>query len=82
MYGKTGELNPTSKKVYQYSMDGTYIRPFVSVTEAAGHLGKSVNGISLCARGERKSAYKFRWSYEEKEFLYGKCHHMSNEIIG
>ncbi|APC25804.1 GIY-YIG catalytic containing endonuclease [Only Syngen Nebraska virus 5] len=77
MYGKTftedakKKLSEAlSKKVYQYAMDGTFIRPFVSVTEATGHLGKSTHSaISGCARGERKSAYKFKWSYEEKEFL-------------
>jgi group I intron endonuclease len=67
-----GDKNPSSKKVYQYTMDGTFIRPFVSVTEAAEHLGKNHSAISMCANGKRKSAYTFRWSYEEKEFLYCK----------
>jgi len=69
LFGKTGELHHLSKKVYQYTIDGTFIRPFGSVGEAGRHLGKSHGNISLCALGKRKSAYTFRWSYEEKEFL-------------
>jgi len=72
MYGKTGELHNRSKKVYQYTMDGTFVRPFGSVREAAGHLKKHPSHISSCANGKLQSAHKFRWSYEEKEFLYCK----------
>ncbi|APC25634.1 GIY-YIG catalytic domain-containin endonuclease [Only Syngen Nebraska virus 5] len=58
-----GDKNHRSKKVYQYTMDGTYIRPFSSCGEAGRHLGKGHSYIAACARGEREDAYTFRWSY-------------------
>ena len=80
MYGKTrteetkqnmseaqsGEKNPTSKKVYQYTLDGTYIDSFASGGEAARALGKTDGSfISKCARGKQPSAYGFKWSREK-----------------
>jgi len=78
MYGKTlpeeikkkiGEAK--LKKVYQYDLNGTFVRPFGSVTEAAEHLKRDRSNISSCANGKLQSAYKFRWSYEKKDCL---CH--------
>ena len=64
----SGEKNINSKKVYQYTLDGTYVDDFGSSGEAARSLGKT-NGslIRMCARGERKykTAYGFKWSYTE-----------------
>ena len=74
MYGKTGELNVLSKKIYQYDLDGNYIRSFGSCEEAARNLNKKRTHISACARGERKSASGFRWSYTEpSEEEYISC---------
>jgi hypothetical protein len=61
-----GEKNHNSKRVYQYDLDGTFIGSFGSTKEAGRHL-KKTNGssaISECARGDRKTAYKFKWSYD------------------
>ena len=61
-----GEKNYKSKRVYQYHLDGTFIGSFGSTGEAARHLNKP-NGdgnIRACASGGRKTAHKFRWSYE------------------
>jgi hypothetical protein len=62
----TGEKNHASKKVYQYTLDGTYVNEFYSSGEAARTLGK-INGSSIrkCARGDCKDAYGFKWSYIE-----------------
>jgi group I intron endonuclease len=63
---KKGDNNPTSKKVYQYTLDGTYIRSFSSGGEAGRYLNKKKDSkISACARGDhqRKSAHGFKWSY-------------------
>jgi group I intron endonuclease len=71
MYGRTGENHPKSKKVYQYDLQGNFIRSFGSGNEAARYLreihGKIVtNGsaINNCAAGipGYKSAYGFKWS--------------------
>jgi group I intron endonuclease len=66
MYGKTGEKNNTSKRVYQYDLDGTFIDSFGSCEEARRYLKKKTSSsISACAHGSRKykTAYKFKWSY-------------------
>lgn len=63
---KMGDKNSRSKRVYQYDRDGKYIQSFGSCGEAAGHLNKKDGSkISECARGERKTAYGFEWSYDE-----------------
>ena len=63
MYGKKGALNHSSKIVYQYDLNGTFIRTFMSCREAATYIGKNAANISRCALGNRSSAYNFRWSY-------------------
>jgi len=65
-YGKTGEKNRSSKKVYQYTIDGTYVDEYASGREAARALGKSSgSSISMCACGDRQTAYGFKWSHEK-----------------
>jgi hypothetical protein len=61
---RLGEKNHASRKVYQYDLDGNYMRPFGSVGEAGRSLGIYHTTISACARGERKSAGCFKWSYD------------------
>ena len=61
---KMGDKNSRSRKVYQYDLDGKYIQSFGSCGEAARHLNKEDGSkISECARGERKTAHRFKWSY-------------------
>jgi group I intron endonuclease len=61
-----GEKNPNSKIVYQYNLDGTFVRSFGSTGEAARHLNKNFGShIGACARGEREYIYGFKWSYTE-----------------
>jgi len=60
---KKGEKNHNSKRVYQYTLDGTFINSFASTGEAESHLEKNGSSIRGCARGRRKTAYKFKWSY-------------------
>jgi hypothetical protein len=63
MYGKTGEKHPTSKRVYQYDLDGTFIDSFGSSGEVGRYLEKPAGHIRSCACNKRKTAYKFKWSY-------------------
>ncbi|AGE52917.1 GIY-YIG catalytic domain-containing endonuclease [Paramecium bursaria Chlorella virus CZ-2] len=61
----SGEKNSTSKKVYKYTLDGTYVDSYASGGEAARALGKTYGTwISACARGDRKDAYGFKWTRE------------------
>jgi len=64
-----GEKHRLSKRVYQYDLEGNFIRSFASCGEAARHLNKiDGSGITKCARGKIKTAYNFQWSYFTTEF--------------
>ncbi|AGE48815.1 GIY-YIG catalytic domain-containing endonuclease [Paramecium bursaria Chlorella virus AP110A] len=80
MYGKTlsdehkkkmsdatsGEKHYASKKVYQYTIGGTYVNSYGSCGEAAQALGKTDgSSVGKCARGKQPSAYGFKWLYTE-----------------
>ena len=60
-----GEKHYRSRRVYQYDLDGTFVDSFGSSGEAARHLKRRDDGSSICrcARGERKTAHGFKWSY-------------------
>ena len=64
MFGKTGEKHHASKKVYQYDLDGNYIRSFGSYREAGRSINKHHSYISACAHGDKKPDCNFRWSTE------------------
>jgi group I intron endonuclease len=70
------ELNPVlqnseykSKTVYQYSLNGEYIKSFKGASEAERTLDKNSNKISQCCLNKRKSAYNYLWSYTKVEKL-------------
>ena len=69
MYGTIGEKSPTSKRVYQYDLDGTFIASFGSCREAGRYLKKDKSSIGKCACGTLKTAYKYRWSYNLDIFM-------------
>lgn len=54
-----------SKPVYQYTLDGKFVREWFSATEVQQQTGWNHCNIAACCRGDRrfKSAYGFRWSY-------------------
>ena len=56
----------TSKKIYQYDLEGNLLNVFNSTREAARSLNKSQGNISLAASGKRKTAYGFLWKYENQ----------------
>lgn len=64
-----GKDNPTSKEVYQYDLDGNFIRSFGSCHEASEILGckESFTTISKCARKESGSSFNYQWRYFKKE---------------
>ncbi|AGE52752.1 GIY-YIG catalytic domain-containing endonuclease [Paramecium bursaria Chlorella virus CZ-2] len=64
MYGKTDEKHPKTKRVYQYTLDGTYVDSFGPSRKAAQAVGKDDGAnIRMCASGKQSSAYGFDWSY-------------------
>jgi len=60
----SGDKHHSSKRVYQYDIDGNFINSFASSGEAGRHLKKN-DGLTIrnCANGKYKTAYNFKWSY-------------------
>ena len=56
------ECNP----IYQYSLDGKFIRSWESGKQIEKELGFYSNNIYLCCKGGQISAYGFLWSYDKK----------------
>lgn len=62
-----------NKKISQFSLDGNYIRTFISGVEAAkwisnhglshGDISTIGNRIRECANGKRKTAYSYKWEF-------------------
>lgn len=67
-----------SKKVYQYSLNGNFIKEFPSVIEASRQLNfKSPTKISLAAQGLRGKSAEYQWSFKKlksmKKYKRGEC---------
>ena len=68
------------RPVFQYGLDGIFIRKWETMTDAWKALGMDSSGITRAARGEIKTAGGFQWRYEYVEFL-GKVSSISRRII-
>lgn len=66
---KRGEIIRKSKSVYQYDMDGYYLKKFNSSNEIKQLIGANVNHIRECCLGKSKSYLGYRWSYEKVDRL-------------
>lgn len=64
-----GYINPLSKKVYQYDINGTYIQEYNSLVDAAKDLNLSSANLTTCCQGKQKTVGGFQWSYEKKDFI-------------
>ena len=53
-----------SKKVYQFTKDGVFVKEWDSLREIERKLGYNAGNISYCCHGKLKSAYGFLWSLE------------------
>lgn len=54
-----------SKPIFQYTLDGTFLREFSSLTEAAKATSQTHTNIGYCANGKTKTAGGFIWKYKE-----------------
>ncbi len=65
--GSVDELHVWNKsiQVVQYSLSGELIGVFHSLKEAASKIGVNSKTISLCCKGNRKTAGGFIWKYYE-----------------
>lgn len=63
MFGVTSEKHPNSKKITQYTMDGSHIKQWNSIVDASKSLGLNRCCIKDCCRGRQKSAGGYLWKY-------------------
>lgn len=54
-----------SKCVLQYTLDGEFVREWVSTIEVQRQTGFKQTAISRCALGGQKTAYNYIWKYKE-----------------
>ena len=59
--GKSYEENPRVKPIYQYDLQGCFIKKWKSIREPASYFHCDPNSISRAINGERKSCKGFIW---------------------
>lgn len=55
---------PTRKNIYQYDLEGNFIKMFISLREIERELGFFRANISPCIKGVFKQAYGYSWRHE------------------
>lgn len=55
--------HPNCKVVMQMDLEGNKIEVFPTVSSAARKIGKRYSDIARCCRGERPTAYGYKWKY-------------------
>ena len=58
-----------SKKVYQYSLDGIFLKSYDSLSSASKDTGINFKLISKCCLGSQKTCGSYQWSYDYFEEL-------------
>lgn len=61
---KSKNRNHNAKYVYQYDLNGNFIKKFNSVYEAAKETNIQRNSIKNCCHGKQKRAGKYQWKFE------------------
>lgn len=64
--GVFGINNPSSKKCYQYSLNGDFIKQWDCITDIEREEGFENSLIVRCLKGKTRTAYKNQWFYEYK----------------
>lgn len=54
----------TSKKVFQFTLAGEFVKEWASLHEIKRQLGFTCQNISNCCLGKQKTANGYRWSYQ------------------
>lgn len=57
----------SSKAIWQYDMNGNFIKEWESASEAARQLGMNASDISSCCNNKSKTAGRYIWTYKGKE---------------
>lgn len=64
-YGKFGENHPASKRVYQYTKEGLFIREWMCLSDVERILKIKVTHITACCNGRQKTAGGYVWKREK-----------------
>lgn len=62
---KYRQTSTLKKPIYQFLINGDFVREFESINDASRSLGIRNDGISACLRGLQKSSGGFIWKYKE-----------------
>lgn len=62
---KSNTNGKLSKNIIQYSLDGTFIKEWSSMSQITRELGFYHGGISACCRGVYNKAYGYIWKFKE-----------------
>jgi hypothetical protein len=62
--GKSNGFNG-KKKVVQFSKEGGFIKEWESITDACLNINGTTTNISQVCRGNRDTAYGYKWMYKE-----------------
>ena len=66
-YHRSGKKSAENHKktVYQYDLQGNFIKEWRSATDIHKELGFSNSNIAKCCRNKSKTAYGYIWRYKE-----------------
>jgi hypothetical protein len=64
LYKRYGKNANKSKSVYQYDINGNFMKKWDCQRDVERELGFSEKCISNCAIGNRKTAYGYIWKHE------------------
>jgi hypothetical protein len=62
-------IKTVGKSVHQYTLDGTYIKSYDSISLASKATGALSQKIIMVCKGKRRKASGFRWSYDKVDTL-------------
>lgn len=69
-HNSTGYFNNSlSKKVYQYDLNGNFIKEWTSISEVERQLNIDNSGISMCCKGKIKYFHNNQWRYEYSDSI-------------
>ena len=64
-----GGFHVEAKTIYQYALDGVFIKKWDCISTASKELGINGSNITMCAKHKRPNAGGFRWEYEYADVL-------------
>lgn len=66
-------LNPiNNKKVYQFTLEGDFVKEYISINDAARSINKRPAHISEACNKNQKTAHGFLWSFDKISPIYSK----------